>query len=191
MLKLLRHCPSLFKHCFRTFIFAGAETTSTLVGSLLVHLALKPNLQLRLQQEIDELLPNFDPSSDPSSLPSWDEINSLPFLSALISETMRLTPPVPVLIRNSNKRQEIPLSRPLPDWLGRKDRIKSLVVGKGQNLILGLSTVDRDENLWGKDASDFNPDRWLAPLPQAHADAHMPGKSIAGAKTQMTEQNTR
>ncbi|KAL1693533.1 hypothetical protein GGG16DRAFT_110973 [Schizophyllum commune] len=39
----------------------------------------------------------------------------------------------------------------------------------------GYSNANRSKDMWGADALEWKPERWLAPLPQSVADAHMPG----------------
>ena len=51
----------------------------------------------------------------------------------------------------------------------------SVFVPRGTNVLLGVRACNRDKRLWGDDAEEWKPERWLAPLPQSVADAHMPG----------------
>ena len=38
--------------------------------------------------------------------------------------------------------------------------------------VLGLN---RDKEIWGPDADEWKPERWLQPLPRSVEDAHIPG----------------
>lgn len=69
------------------FLFAGHETTSTVLSFACYHLADSPEVQEKLQQEIDSVW------SDDSQMLSYEAIHQLPYLDMVISETLRLYPP--------------------------------------------------------------------------------------------------
>ena len=69
------------------FLFAGHETTSTVLSFACYHLAVSPEIQEKLQQEIDSAW------SDDSQMLSYETIHQLPYLDMVISETLRLYPP--------------------------------------------------------------------------------------------------
>ena len=82
---------------FSSFIFAGFETTATAVTRLLTILAEKPNVQARLRTEIrnakrKQLLTHKDDAWNDVEL-SYDDLMSLPYLDAIIRETLRVHPP--------------------------------------------------------------------------------------------------
>jgi cytochrome P450 family 3 subfamily A len=69
------------------FLFAGYETTSNVLALTCHHLATSPDVQEKLQREIDEVW------SDDDNQPSYETVQSLPYLDMAISETLRLYPP--------------------------------------------------------------------------------------------------
>ncbi|KAK0506710.1 cytochrome P450 [Armillaria luteobubalina] len=71
-----------------------------------------------------------------------DDHDSLPFLNAAIKESLRLHPNAPSLIRTAPHDDVLPLSGG-----------KTLAVPKGQTLVL--------PSLWGDDAEEWNPARFL------------------------------
>lgn len=122
---------------------AGAETTSTSLSSLMIHLGRNPQYQHRLQKELDELFNSLGGED-----PDWDHIDSLPFLNAVVSEGLRLINPVPYVHRVSSKDDMIPLSKPIMNRKGNK--LTHLRVTKGTNFLLGIATINRSKEIWGE-----------------------------------------
>ncbi|OJA10045.1 hypothetical protein AZE42_07690 [Rhizopogon vesiculosus] len=88
-------------------IFAGLETTTAAVGRTLYMLAKHPHIQERLRAEISDAVIAYQ-SSDVYSHAndgsgsvrlSYDALMSLPLLDAVVRETLRLYPSLPVLSR--------------------------------------------------------------------------------------------
>jgi cytochrome P450 len=42
-------------------------------------------------------------------------------------------------------------------------------------VVIGAAAVNRDPAIWGPDANQWNPERWLKPLPETVIDAYLPG----------------
>ena len=53
--------------------------------------------------------------------------------------------------------------------------INEVIVPKGTPVLTHYQASNVDPNLWGEDAYEWKPERWLAPLPAALEDAHLPG----------------
>ena len=53
--------------------------------------------------------------------------------------------------------------------------INEIAVPKDTDVIISVFGANRDKRIWGPDAEEWKPERWLQPLPQSVADAHMPG----------------
>jgi hypothetical protein len=67
----------------------------------------------------------------------------------------------------------VPLSKPITGKDGKK--ITELYIPKDTNVILSLINSNRNPDIWGPDALDWKPERWLSPLPKEIIDAHIPG----------------
>ena len=67
------------------------------------------DIQTKLRQEISDL------STDN---PSMDDLNGLPYLDAVVRETLRLYPAVYAILRGAGKDDCIPLSKPFTDNKG-------------------------------------------------------------------------
>ena len=69
-----------------------------------------PDVQKKLRNELLQV------SSDS---PSVDELNALPYLDAVIRESLRLHTPLPLTFRISAKDDVLPLSTPVRDTSGK------------------------------------------------------------------------
>ncbi|CAO1597090.1 hypothetical protein XANCAGTX0491_000918 [Xanthoria calcicola] len=127
-----------------TFLAAGHETTATAMMWAVYALCQNPRYQTRLREEIRSNLLSIEDASAPISAESLDR---LPFLHAVCNEVLRLHPPVTLTLREA----------------GKNTTICDQYVPKGTKIILCPAAVNSSEALWGPDASEFNPERWLAP----------------------------
>ena len=67
----------------------------------------------------------------------------------------------------------LPLSRPIHGKDGKL--VTELVVAAGTEVYTGILGCNTSKELWGEDALEWKPDRWLSPLPDSIAKAGMPG----------------
>lgn len=77
--------------------------------------------------------------------------------------------------RNSSARKDmlLPLSKPVIGVDGRE--VREIMVPNGTQVIISILGSNTDTNLWGADAHEWKPERWLSPLPEKVVEAHMPG----------------
>ena len=66
----------------------------------------------------------------------------------------------------NTKDDTIPLSRPVLSADG-STWLSTLPLQKNTTLFIALEAANRDPGLWGPDASEWRPARWLSPLPKA------------------------
>ena len=102
-------------------------------------LAQKPETQQKLR---DELL------AVPTETPDMDDLNALPYLDAVIHEGLRLFATLGI-------------------GLPRVVQAEGLtVLGKtfppGTIVSVPTYTTHREKRVWGEDAEEYNPDRWLS-----------------------------
>ncbi|KAF8802404.1 cytochrome P450 [Phlegmacium glaucopus] len=132
-----------------TFLIAGHETTSIAMAWALYDLTQNKQAQTKLRQEVSDV------STDN---PTTDDLNGLPYLDAVVRETLRLHPPVGSAIRAAQKDDCIPLSKPFTD---RKGIVRNEIwVRKGQTIVAPIVLVNRDKSIWGEDSAEFKPERW-------------------------------
>ncbi|KAI1172561.1 cytochrome P450 4A12A [Nemania sp. FL0916] len=129
-----------------TFLAAGHETTATALTWAVWILSIKPDIQTKLRREIRVNLPS--PSSTSPNAQELSAIidNRMPYLNAVCQEVLRFFAPVPATFREA-----------VVDTT-----IQGYEIPKGTQLILSLRGTNRDKALWGEDAGEFNPDRFLS-----------------------------
>ncbi|KAI3993729.1 hypothetical protein MKX01_002742 [Papaver californicum] len=121
----------------KNIYFAGFETTATSASWILMLLATHPEWQTRVRTEVSEICEGF--------YPDFNMLRKMKLLTMVIQETLRLHPPAMFVSREAFKDVTI----------------GDINVPKGVAVWLPLVTLHRDPKLWGPDAGDFNPDRWL------------------------------
>lgn len=135
-----------------TFLAAGHETTASSMTWAAYLLARHPDMQRRLRDEVRANLPSVD---DPTATVTSVDIDNMPYLNAVCSEVLRYFSPVPMTLRSA----------------AVNTTIQGVYVPKGTHIMLGLVANNKDPALWGPDAMEFNPERWLPKHEGDKADA--------------------
>jgi cytochrome P450 len=131
-----------------TFLAAGHETTATSMTWAMYALCLYPNVQKRLREEVRAKLPFGTNNSAKMPTVTAELVDSLPYLHAVCNEVFRIYPPAGLTKRVSVKDTSI-LGQHIP---------------KGTVIVISPRAINISKELWGDDASVFNPDRWMGPL---------------------------
>lgn len=134
----------------KVLLVAGYETTSITMTWALLELAGNPDIQNKLRQEL--LAFGEEPTYD-------QQQNSLPYLDAVVHETLRVHPPVTDFVRVATEDDIIPLSEPVVTQSG--EVVNSISVARGTRLGISIPSVNRSTEIWGEDAKVFRPERWL------------------------------
>lgn len=121
-------------------ILAGGDTSSATMRAVLYYLAKAPAAAAKLSSELEA-------ASLPTPAP-WALIRDLPYLDAVIREAMRVNPGIAMIFERVVPEGgfTLPDGRHLP--AGTKVGSNPFVTG-------------RDYGVFGDDADNFNPDRWL------------------------------
>ena len=67
----------------------------------------------------------------------------------------------------------LPLSEPVRGLDGKL--MTEVPIPKGTTVFVGVMSSNTNKALWGEDAYEWKPERWLEPLPDAVLDAKIPG----------------
>ncbi|KAI0086779.1 cytochrome P450 [Irpex rosettiformis] len=148
-----------------TFLFAATDTTSGMMSRILHLLSEYPEVQERLRAEIIDARGGQD-------IP-YDQLVQLPYLDAVCKETLRMYPPTPIAFKQAQREVVVPLAFPIRDVNGKEQQ--QILIPKGTMVFIGIQAANRYKEVWGDDADEWNPDRWLSPLPTSVIDAHIPG----------------
>lgn len=68
----------------------------------------------------------------------------------------------------------MPLLWPIKSADG-KSELKEIPVKKNTSVIVSILNVNRSMKIWGDDAEEWKPERWLKALPKTVSEAHLPG----------------
>ncbi|KAG1750208.1 cytochrome P450 [Suillus lakei] len=135
----------------KVLLVAGYETTSISLTWALIKLSQHPDVQTRLREEL--LAFGADPT--------YDQLKAdLPYLDGVIHEILRLYPPAPQITRLAAADDVIPLSEPVRTESG--EMTDSISVAKGTLITIPGAAINRSSAIWGPEAKEFKPDRWLA-----------------------------
>ncbi|XP_010522165.1 PREDICTED: cytochrome P450 86B1-like [Tarenaya hassleriana] len=136
------------------FILAGRDTSSVALSWFFWLLEKNPKAEERIMEEVCKILSErggetegegekkreYEPVFRP------EEIKKMDYLQAALSEALRLYPSVPV------DHKEVLEDNVFPDGTALK---------KGEKVIYAIYAMGRMEAIWGKDCSEFRPERWL------------------------------
>mmetsp|Transcript_37047 Transcript_37047/g.74984 ORF Transcript_37047/g.74984 Transcript_37047/m.74984 type:complete len:312 (-) Transcript_37047:180-1115(-) len=135
-----------------TLLIAGHETTGSMLTWATWLLAQYPEAQAKMQREIDEVLQGRDPT--------YDDMPRLEQVRWVITETLRLYPEPPILIRRALEPDVLPKASFLDGSL-QNDNVKII---KGSDFFISIWNLHRSPLLWDK-PDEFDPDRWGRPTP--------------------------
>ncbi|RHN44055.1 putative cytochrome P450 [Medicago truncatula] len=122
----------------KTFFFSGHETTALLLTWTVMLLASNPSWQEKVRDEVKRVCNG--------GIPSLDKLSKLSMLHMVINESLRLYPPASVLPRMAF--EDIILG--------------DLYIPKGLSIWIPVLAIHHSEKLWGKDANEFNPERFTS-----------------------------
>ncbi|KAJ1300369.1 hypothetical protein OPQ81_005188 [Rhizoctonia solani] len=136
---------------------AGSDTTSNTLGSLCYHLTIYPKAQQKLQSELDQHV-SYDPSDETDgeqgvvfppcqAVTRYDMIKNLPYLNACVKEALRI---------HSTIGTGLP--RVVPP--GKTVTVARQIFKSGSVISIPSYTTHRS-SVWGNDAGEFRPERWL------------------------------
>ncbi|KAE8681872.1 Carotene epsilon-monooxygenase [Hibiscus syriacus] len=119
-----------------SMLVAGHETTGSVLTWTLYLLSKDPSSLPKAQQEVDTVLEG--------RLPTYEDIKNLKFLTRCITESLRLYPHPPVLIRRAQ----------VDDVLPGNYKVKA-----GQDIMISVYNIHHSSQVWER-AEEFVPERF-------------------------------
>jgi cytochrome P450 len=124
-----------------TFLVAGHETTSGALSFALYYLSRNPTVLAQAHVETDAIL-----GADPDAEPTFEQVPRFRHIRRVLDESLRLWPTAPAFTRSPNADTVI----------GDRYRMRT----QDWATVL-LPLIHRDPSVWGEDAEEFRPDRFL------------------------------
>jgi cytochrome P450 len=131
-----------------TMLLAGADTTTITLRAIVWFLFCHSRVVDRLRVEIKEARLGSFPGS-------WRELQTLPYLDAVVREGMRLHP----LTLGQLQRVVGPDGNGM--GLSISVRGREVVLPVGTKLGVSLARIHRDKTIFGEDADNYRPERWM------------------------------
>ncbi|CAI5746021.1 unnamed protein product [Peronospora destructor] len=134
--------PSDLLDAMMNFFLAGKETTSFSMAWIIVNLNRHPHVLAKLRAQIRENLPEL--MSGELQVPTMEDLHKIPYSEAVLKESLRLymTGVHRAPTRSTTLRE-------------------GTFVPFGSYVVASVYAAARVKKVWGEDAADFNPDRWV------------------------------
>ncbi|KVH91172.1 cytochrome P450 [Cynara cardunculus var. scolymus] len=141
--------PKYLRDIILNFIIAGKDTTSATMSWFIYMLCKHPQIQLKVAQEIKEATNKKEGVTDVADfavMVTEEALEKMHYLHAALTETLRLFPAVPVDAKICCADDV------LPDGYDVKG---------GDMMSYQPYAMGRMKFIWGDDAEDFKPERWI------------------------------
>lgn len=128
-----------------TMLIAGHETTASALTWALFELAQQPELLARVQQEVDEVMGDRE-------CPTYEDIRQMELVRLCFSESLRMYPEPPLLIRRALEEDTLPAGA-----MGKETKVL-----RGMDFFISIYNMQRSEKYW-PNANTFDPERFKRP----------------------------
>uniref|UniRef100_A0A0E0K741 Cytochrome P450 n=1 Tax=Oryza punctata TaxID=4537 RepID=A0A0E0K741_ORYPU len=129
----------------KTFFFGGHETTALALSWTLLMLAAHPEWQAAVREEVVGVA-GWSGPLDAAAL------GKLTKMGCVLNEVLRLYPPSPNVQRQA--LQDVAV-----ETAGEKSTV--VVIPRGTNMWIDVVAMHRDGELWGEEANEFRPERFM------------------------------
>ncbi|KAL4366018.1 hypothetical protein AHAS_Ahas07G0164100 [Arachis hypogaea] len=122
----------------KDLLVAGTDTTAYGLERAMTELLHNPKAMSKAKQELEQIIGKGNPIEE-------SDVAKLPYLQAIIKETLRLHPPAPLLLPRKAKVDV---------------EISGYTIPKGARVLINAWAIGRNPNIW-EDANLFLPERFL------------------------------
>ena len=127
------------------FFFAGFDASSSCMCFVAHMIATHEEVQKKLHEEIDQVL------KDSNGEPTYETVNAMKYLDAVVNETLRLLPITPATDRVCVKTYQLPPALPGGE---------PIVIEPGQSITLPIFALHKDPKYF-TDPEKFEPERFM------------------------------
>ncbi|CAN1152403.1 Cytochrome P450 78A5 [Linum perenne] len=120
-------------------VFRGTDTVAILLEWTMARMTLHPEIQTKAQQEIDDMVGRDVQVRD-------SDVQNLPYLQAIVKETLRLHPPGPLLSWARLAIHDVHVDKTL--------------IPRGTTAMVNMWAITHDPSIWD-DPWEFKPERFL------------------------------
>ncbi|KAH8113061.1 cytochrome P450 monooxygenase CYP63 [Phellopilus nigrolimitatus] len=158
-----------------SILLASRDTTACLLTFVTYFMAMYPEVAKRMRDEVLQ-------THGLDRIPTYESLRGLKYVRAVLNETLRLFPPVPLNVRES---RPAPISLPpsnLPSYTTAASPYphipfiptptEPLYMPGGTPIMYMPMLMQRNPDLWGPDADIFDPERFLNPARTAKLSAN-------------------
>ncbi|KAJ4905767.1 hypothetical protein Rs2_09425 [Raphanus sativus] len=133
--------PITFNHVkavLTDMVVGGTDTSTSTIEFAMAELIKNPELMKRAQQELDEVVGK-------ENIVEESDISRLPYILAVMKETLRLHPTVPLLVPHRPAETAV---------------VGGYTVPKDTKVFINVWSIQRDPNVW-ENPNEFRPERFL------------------------------
>lgn len=131
-------CLVLFSK--QDLFIAGSDTSGSTTEWAMAELLRNPEVMQRAREEVIQVI-----GSGTSNEVKESDIHRLPYIQAIVKETLRLHPPVPLL---------------LPYVAGNDVEVNGYTIHKASQVLINAWSIGRNPDFWA-DPLSFRPDRFI------------------------------
>ncbi|KAG6623531.1 Cytochrome P450 86A2 [Phytophthora cinnamomi] len=140
--------PTYLRDIVVNFLIAGRDTTAQALSWFLFNISKNPRVEAAIRSELTQKLPKVEGGGMDAITPSMQDVSQLVYLEAALKEALRLHPSVPVEPKQTV--EDTTLS-------------DGTFVPAGSSIGLATYAMARMPQVWGPDAEEFKPERWIDP----------------------------
>ncbi|CAH0474554.1 unnamed protein product [Peronospora belbahrii] len=134
--------PAELRDAMMNFFLVGKETTSFSLAWVIVNLNRHPHVLAKLRAEIRKQLPEL--MTGELQVPTMEHLAKIPYSEAVVKESLRL-------YMTSVHRAPVESTT----------LCEGTFVPRGTYVVMSVYASARLKQVWGDDAAEFNPDRWI------------------------------
>ncbi|KAF3444596.1 hypothetical protein FNV43_RR14288 [Rhamnella rubrinervis] len=127
---------------------AGRDTVGASLTWFFWLVSRHPTVEAKILEEMKQKLkPGQEDDKSFGLILGVEEVRKLVYLHAVVCETLRLYPPVPINHKAPTQPDTLPSGQSLKE---------------NQRILLSFYSMGRMEEIWGKDCLEFKPERWIS-----------------------------